>query len=41
MLAAIGIEVVLVPNERVKLGSPFLGYRNRLSNRAIIIRLLF
>ncbi len=41
MLAAIGIEVILVPNKRVKLGSPFLGYRNRLSNQAITIRLLF
>ena len=41
MLAAIGIEVVLVPNERVKLGLPFLGYRNRLSNWVITIGLLF
>jgi hypothetical protein len=41
VLAAIGIEVVLVLNKRVKSGSPFLGYRNRLSNQAIIIGLLF
>ena len=41
MLAAISIEVIPVPNKRVKLGSPFSGHRNRLFNWVIIIRLLF
>jgi hypothetical protein len=41
VLVAIGIKVILVPNKRVKLGLPFLGYRNRFSNWVIIIGLLF
>ena len=41
MLIAVSIKVVLVFNKRAKLGSPFLGYRNRLFNQAITIKLLF
>jgi hypothetical protein len=41
MLAAVGIEVILIPNKRAKSDLPFSGYRNRLSNQAITIGLLF